>query len=115
MDGFVSLDYLMMPGFTDQVQEFEYLCEFLQETKVDMIQWRTLSLDPDFYAKSIDFINKGPKDPKLKEAMGIKKFIEKVKETFPDLRYGHYNPCLDPSASKYNFSEDNSSVKSVIQ
>jgi len=102
----VSLDYLMVPGFNDQVQEFDYLCKFLEETQVNMVQWRNLSIDPDHYIKAVGFIDKGTKVASLRERMGMKKFMEKIEATFPHMRFGHFNPSLDPTASKYSFEEN---------
>lgn len=95
------MDYMMLPGFTDQVEEFETLCDFLKETNVDMVQWRNLSIDPEFYLRLTKFDRHGPASVRLRQMMGIKAVMDQVKEKFPQMRFGHYNPCLDPGAMKY--------------
>ena len=51
--GFVSLNYLSMPGFTDSKDEFEALKEFIAAHGVDMIQWRNLNYDPLQYFRDL--------------------------------------------------------------
>jgi pyruvate-formate lyase-activating enzyme len=45
----VSLNLLTHPGVTDDRQEMEAMERFLLRTRVDMIQTRTLNIDPELY------------------------------------------------------------------
>lgn len=81
---FVSINYLIMPGFTDEESEFNELVKFLKKTKIDMIQWRNLNYDPHRYFEKL-----GIKESK--KLLGIKTIINILKEKFPNLRYGYFN------------------------
>ncbi|MEK6732942.1 MAG: radical SAM protein, partial [Candidatus Omnitrophota bacterium] len=41
--GFVSVNYLTMPGFTDSKDEFKVFKEFIETYQIDMVQWRNLN------------------------------------------------------------------------
>lgn len=84
--GFVSLNYLTMPGFTDSRQEFEALRAFLKKYKIDMIQWRNLNFDPLRYFKELE-ITVSPKD-----SLGIRELMWILKKDFPRLKMGYFNP-----------------------
>jgi pyruvate-formate lyase-activating enzyme len=88
--GFASINYFILPGFTDQEEEWNALCRFLEETRVDLIQMRNLNIDPEWYLKSLDV-------PGTEKAMGILEWMKRVKDRFPNLRFGYFNPCLDSS------------------
>ncbi|MDD5427774.1 MAG: radical SAM protein [Candidatus Omnitrophica bacterium] len=81
---FVSLNYLTMPGFTDSKAEMDALMELLAKTGVDMIQWRNLNYDPMRYFKLLDVA--------AGEMAGIAQEIDLLKERFPRLRMGYFNP-----------------------
>jgi molybdenum cofactor biosynthesis enzyme MoaA len=87
LGGFVSINYLVMPGFTDQKQEQAALFDFIKKTKIDMIQWRNLNYDPvDYFRKlNIDKVSKA-------DLVGIKEVIEETKRRFPQIRHGYFNP-----------------------
>lgn len=84
---FVSLNYFIQPGFTDSFGEFESLSMLIDEYSPDMIQLRNLNMDPEWYLRTINF-------PAADKAMGMQKWLETLKERFPRLRYGYYNPPL---------------------
>jgi len=85
---FVSLNYFVFPGFTDQQDEWNALENLLESPGVDMIQWRNLNIDPDWYIEEmgIDF---------TAGRIGIKKVIDNVREIFPEVRFGYFNPYLN--------------------
>lgn len=85
--GFVSLNYFILPGFTDDEEEFEALCVLLSNYKPDYIQLRNLNMDPDLYFETVQ--HRPGKKP-----MGIRKWLARVKENFPDLGFGYFNPSL---------------------
>ena len=84
-DRFVSLNYFVLPGFTDSMEEFEALCNLISRYKPDFIQLRNLNMDPEWYLKSLDFTTNSP-------AIGIRKWFRLLKKEFPTLRFGYFNP-----------------------
>jgi pyruvate-formate lyase-activating enzyme len=88
--GFASINYFILPGFTDQEEEWQALCRFLEETRTDLVQMRNLNIDPEWYLKSLEI-------SKAKPTIGILKWMKRLKDRFPDLRFGYFNPCLDSS------------------
>ncbi|MFA5143067.1 MAG: radical SAM protein [Candidatus Omnitrophota bacterium] len=85
--GFVSLNYLTMPGFTDSREEVRSLEALIARLHVDMIQWRNLNYDPLLYFKKLridKFENTG--------LMGIAEELSYLKRLFPKLRMGYFNP-----------------------
>jgi molybdenum cofactor biosynthesis enzyme MoaA len=91
LGGFVSLNYLVLPGFTDQRAELEALSDLVAEMGIDLIQMRNLNIDPEWYLEQIGFEPEG-------ETVGIRLFLQILEDRFPDLRLGYFNPCLDPGA-----------------
>ena len=85
MGKFVSINYLNVPGFTDAEQEVEALLSFLGNHPVRMIQWRNLNFDPVRYWQ----IMGSQKDPQL---IGMATLLEKVRNAFPGLKFGYFNP-----------------------
>lgn len=85
--GFVSLNYLTMPGFTDSKDEFYALRRFLSSYRVDMIQWRNLNYDPIRYFREIAL-----EPPSAGSTLGIEKIIRLVKNHYPALVTGYFNP-----------------------
>jgi len=49
----VSLNLLTHPGVTDDVSELDAMRSFLRSVKVDMIQTRTLNIDPEWYFAAV--------------------------------------------------------------
>lgn len=81
---FVSINLFFMPGFTDMTSEVDSLFEFLDQFPINMIQTRNMNIDPDFYFDAIGYQESEP--------IGIPKLIHKIKERYPALRLGYYNP-----------------------
>ncbi|MFQ5952545.1 MAG: radical SAM protein [Candidatus Omnitrophota bacterium] len=84
--GFVSINYLVMPGFTDSRKETKALFSFLEKMKADMIQWRNLNYDPMAYFRKLKL------SVKREEMLGMRELIEKVKKEFPSIMHGYFNP-----------------------
>jgi molybdenum cofactor biosynthesis enzyme MoaA len=82
---FVSINYFVLPGFTDQKEEFQALCRLIDETGIDLIQMRNLNIDPEWYLKSL-------KAKAENTTMGIRQLMRRLQERFPDLRFGYFNP-----------------------
>lgn len=89
MGGFVSLNYFVMPGFTDDEKEVEALRQLLHTTAIDLIQLRNLNIDPEWYLQSL-------KLPRQRKSMGMRNLIRALQSEFPSLRLGYFNPPLDP-------------------
>jgi pyruvate-formate lyase-activating enzyme len=79
---FTMINYLVSPGVNDHPEEVEKLLEFINDTGVDMIQMRNLSIDPDFYNKRMGVKGKG---------IGMYRMLARVKKEFPRIQYGYFN------------------------
>jgi len=89
----VSLNYFVLPGFTDDPAEFQALCALIEEDGPDLIQLRNLNMDPDHYRNSIEFRPTG-------SPLGIRAWRDRLVQRFPTLKLGYFNPCLDPKAAE---------------
>ena len=87
LGGFVSINLLCMPGVTDRPEEVDALMDLVEETELDMIQWRNLNIDPGYYLDAL-----GLEPPK--ERLGMGKLMDSLKYRFPNLRHGYFNPKL---------------------
>lgn len=83
-----SINYLIFPGFTDTPAEIDALDKLISKVKLDMIQTRNLNIDPEIYIK------KAALPDSSQQAIGIKKWVRHVRETFPKLRLGYFNPPM---------------------
>jgi hypothetical protein len=81
---FVAINLFFMPGFTDMESEVESLFQLLDRFPVHMIQTRNLNIDPDFYFEAIGY--------KQSEACGIRNLISLIKNRYPKISLGYYNP-----------------------
>ncbi|MGD0397504.1 MAG: radical SAM protein [Syntrophobacteraceae bacterium] len=86
--GFASINYFVLPGFTDQQSEWNALRELISETRLDLIQMRNLNIDPDWY---LDKLRVNLSEKKI----GIQRLISQIRDEFPDVRLGYFNPPLD--------------------
>jgi wyosine [tRNA(Phe)-imidazoG37] synthetase (radical SAM superfamily) len=86
--GWTSINYFVFPGMTDSEEEYEALRKMISETGLDMIQWRNFNIDPDWYLGKIGIIETG-------DAMGIKNLMELLREEFPLLKFGYFNPPME--------------------
>jgi pyruvate-formate lyase-activating enzyme len=84
---FVSLNYFILPGFTDDPHEFAAFCRLVEDHRPDLIQLRNLNMDPDWYLETVEY---RPDTP----PMGIRTWLAKLKQLFPKLRFGYFNPFL---------------------
>ncbi len=96
-NGWSSINYFVFPGMTDSVEEYEALRKLITDTKLSMIQWRNFNIDPDWYLGRIGVTDTG-------EMLGVKQLMELLKEEFPDLKYGYFNPPIE--RIKGNYEED---------
>lgn len=82
----VAINYLNCPGFSDTPEECSALLDFLKMHPIQMIQWRNLNFDPQRYVQMMNDIAPAGRP------MGMKKLLNRVRQCFPDLRFGYFNP-----------------------
>ena len=93
-NGWTSINYFVFPGMTDTVEEYEALRKLIIETDLCMIQWRNFNIDPDWYLGKIGVTETG-------EMLGVKQLMELLKEEFPHLKFGYYNPPIERIKGNY--------------
>ena len=86
--GWTSINYFVFPGMTDSVAEYEALRKLITNTGLKMIQWRNFNIDPDWYLGKIGVTDTG-------ERLGMKQLMELIREEFPQLRFGYFNPPIE--------------------
>jgi len=96
-NGWTSINYFVFPGMTDSVEEYEALRKLIRETDLNMIQWRNFNIDPDWYLGKINVTETG-------EFLGVKQLMELIKEEFPHVKFGYFNPSIE--RIKGNFEVD---------
>lgn len=95
--GWTSINYFVFPGLTDSVEEYEALRQLIIDTDLQMIQWRNFNIDPDWYLGKVGVYQTG-------EILGIKQVMELLKEEFPHLKFGYFNPPME--RIKGNYEQD---------
>jgi wyosine [tRNA(Phe)-imidazoG37] synthetase (radical SAM superfamily) len=83
----VSLNYFILPGFTDDPDEYAALCELIESCKPDLIQLRNLNMDPEHYLQAVGHAP-------VKPALGMLRWLNLLREQFPQLKFGYFNPAL---------------------
>lgn len=86
--GWTSINYFVFPGMTDAAAEYKALRKLIRETGLKMIQWRNFNIDPDWYLGKIGVTDTG-------ECLGVKQLMQLIREEFPDLKYGYFNPSME--------------------
>lgn len=86
--GWTSINYFVFPGMTDAANEYEALRKVIKDTGLKMIQWRNFNIDPDWYLGKINILDTGT-------GIGIRNLMSKLKEEFPNLKYGYFNPSSE--------------------
>lgn len=87
-NGWSSINYFTFPGMTDSVEEYEALRQVIKDTNLKMIQWRNFNIDPDRYLGKIGVMDTG-------ECIGIRQMMKLLKDEFPTLKFGYYNPPIE--------------------
>ncbi len=95
--GWSSINYFVFPGITDSEEEYEALRDLIRTTGLSMIQWRNFNIDPDWYMGKMHLLETG-------DALGIKRLMQLIREEFPALKFGYFNPSLE--RIKGNFESD---------
>jgi len=94
--GWASINYFVFPGVTDTEAEFNALCDLIDYTNLSMIQWRNFNIDPDFYLSKLNI-------PPDDNALGILNMMNMLREKYPDLKFGYFNP---PKERMVNYEMD---------
>lgn len=92
--GWASINYFVFPGMTDTVEEYEALRELIRYTDLSMIQWRNFNIDPDWYMGKIGVAETG-------DMLGIKQMQDLIREEFPNLKFGYFNPPMERITGDY--------------
>ncbi len=92
--GWTSINYFVFPGMTDSIEEYEALRKLINDTDLNMIQWRNFNIDPDWYLGQIGVTDTG-------ECMGVKQMQELIREEFPNLKFGYFNPPIERIKGNY--------------
>ena len=82
----ISLNYFIFPGFTDQPEEMDALQRLIDGYHIDYIQMRNLNIDPERYIEALDL--KRYREP----GMGIRAWQRQMQRAHPWLRFGYFNP-----------------------
>jgi MoaA/NifB/PqqE/SkfB family radical SAM enzyme len=92
--GWTSINYFVFPGMTDSIEEYEALRKLIIDTDLCMIQWRNFNIDPDWYLGQLGVTDTG-------ECMGVKQMQELIREEFPNLKFGYFNPPIERIKGNY--------------
>jgi pyruvate-formate lyase-activating enzyme len=92
--GWTSINYFVFPGVTDSVAEYEALRRLIIDTDLQMIQWRNFNIDPDWYLGKLGLTDTG-------EVLGMKQLLHLIKEEFPHLKFGYFNPPMERIKGNY--------------
>ena len=87
--GFISINLLTLPGVTDEIEEVEAIIRLIDETGTDLIQMRNINIDPEWYLQGIRYRASGRR-------LGILEMMDRISEAHPQVKYGYFNPCLNP-------------------
>lgn len=82
-----SINYLSFPGITDDEHELVALSRLIEAADLNMIQWRNLNIDPDWYMNSLG-MNESTR------LWGMPELLKKIRASFPNVRFGYFNPPI---------------------
>jgi hypothetical protein len=68
------------------------LHRLIEETRLDLIQWRNLNIDPDDYVERIGLERGAP-------ARGMRRLLADLRVRWPKLRHGYLNPPREAFAA----------------
>ncbi len=90
-----SINYFIFPGLTDHPREGSALEGFIRDTGINMIQARNINIDPEWYMDMLG-LHELPC-----EYMGIRNWIYHIREVFPWIKFGYFNPPRVEMKDKY--------------
>jgi molybdenum cofactor biosynthesis enzyme MoaA len=82
----VSLNYLVFPGFTDHPAEIAALKGLVHATRPNLIQTRNLNIDPAWYRSALGLA------AMPRKSIGMVSWIAEIRRGFPDVKLGYFNP-----------------------
>jgi pyruvate-formate lyase-activating enzyme len=82
----ISLNTLVLPGFTDGPEETKALIALVRKFRVDMIQTRNLNMDPDWVMDELG-LRSG-----TGRSNGLRRWMSAVRKAAPWVRFGYFNP-----------------------
>lgn len=82
--GFVSVNLLVFPGFSDRESEVAATIAGLKQCKADLVQMRNLNIDPEVYRE----LMVGDPEP----VVGLRALMHEIETGLPDIRFGYFNP-----------------------
>lgn len=92
--GWTSINYFVFPGLTDSEDEHQALRELIRSTGLKMIQWRNFNIDPDWYLERVGVAD-------TEETMGVRELMRRIREEFPELKFGYFNPPMERIKGNY--------------
>lgn len=93
--GWTSINYFVFPGMSDTEEEYQSLRALIQSTGLNMIQWRNFNIDPDWYLGKLGVAETG-------EPLGIKNLMDLLRDEFPELKFGYFNPPIERIKGNYD-------------
>jgi len=87
----ISINYLTFPGVTDDPAEYRAFSRLLEKTAPNMIQWRNLNIDPDWYMDAVARACPA----KGQKPLGIMNVMQHIHLKFPKINFGYFNPPSD--------------------
>jgi pyruvate-formate lyase-activating enzyme len=80
---YTTINYLVFPGVTDREEELEALLDLIREIRLDMIQMRNLSIDPDLYLRTVP--------PARGKCVGMRTVLRTIRREHPGVEIGYFN------------------------
>jgi len=82
----ISLNYFIFPGFTEDTTETQALLELIQRFRIDCIQMRNLNIDPEWYLQTLQFSQNAP------TSTTILQWMVHIRKKAPWIQFRYYNP-----------------------
>ncbi len=80
---FTMINYLVFPGFNDQMSEIDALSRLIEETSPNFVHLKNLNIDPMYFIKKMGMTNE--------PGIGLEKAYKILKNRFPSIRWGYFN------------------------
>ncbi len=80
---YTTVNYLVFPGVTDREEELETFLRLIRETRLDMVQMRNLSIDPELYLRIVP--------PARGKCLGMRAVLRSIRREFPRVEIGYFN------------------------
>lgn len=80
---YVSLNLLTLPGLTDRPEEAQAIIDLIKQTGIDMIQFRNLNIDTDWFLARIPAPDQ--------EEWGIGELLAEIRKQLPRVEIGNFS------------------------